>query len=92
MECQSAGKGVPAMGAKKAGKRKRAKVRRDEEVYFVVQITDWDWSFSFGAGWRRDIDREPYSDYRHLHVKGSYCGQRRSRRKRQSWSSCLRLH
>jgi hypothetical protein len=58
------------MAAKKAGKRTRAKAQRDEEVYFVVEITDWEWSFSFGVGWRRDIDREPYSDYRHLHIKG----------------------
>lgn len=58
------------MAAKAKGKRKGARKPKDEVVYYVVEITDWEWSLSFGVGWRKDIDREPYSDYRHLHVKG----------------------
>lgn len=52
-----------------AGKKRRA-AKRDETIQYVVEIADWDWSLSFGIGWRRDIEREPYSDYRHLHIKG----------------------
>lgn len=58
------------MAAKAAAKRKRAKARQDEHLHYVIEITGWDWSFSFGLGWRRDIDGEPYSDFRHLHIKG----------------------
>ena len=54
-----------------AQKSNRPKRARNDAVYYVVEITDWDWSFSFGLGWRRDIDRGPYSDYRHLTVKGN---------------------
>ena len=59
-----------AMARKPATTRKRSKASGDDVAYYVVEISDWDWSFSFGVGWRRDIDRGPYSDYRHLAVKG----------------------
>lgn len=52
-----------------SGKRKRLRSSGDDVIYYV-EISDWDWSFRFGVGWRRDIDRGPYSDYRHLVVKG----------------------
>ena len=43
---------------------------RDEPVYYVVEVSDWAWSLMFGVSPRRDIDRGPYSDYRHLHLYG----------------------
>ena len=52
--------------SKKARKKKPAA----EILHYLVEITDWDWSFSFGIGWRKEIQREPFSDYRHLHIRG----------------------
>ncbi|MGW1425759.1 hypothetical protein ACWAT4_37155 [Bradyrhizobium manausense] len=35
---------------------------------YIIQIVDWDWSYSFGINDPRYDDR-PYSDYRHLVVR-----------------------
>jgi hypothetical protein len=55
----------------------RRKVRRkgrspaSEFGSHVIAIDDWDWSFSFGVSQTRfDFDEGPYSDYRHLHLRG----------------------
>ena len=37
--------------------------------YYIVQITDWDWSYSFGLN-ATTFDNRHYSDYRHLLVRG----------------------
>jgi hypothetical protein len=55
---------------KKTPRRKtKRKKTRNETVYYVMEITDWDWSFMFGVSPRRDMDG-PYSDYRHLDLRG----------------------
>ncbi|QOZ24128.1 hypothetical protein [Bradyrhizobium sp. CCBAU 51753] len=36
---------------------------------YIVQIDDWDWSYSFGVNEDR-YDKRPYSDYRHMVVLG----------------------
>lgn len=55
---------------KTAKRRKRRRVRpRNDPVYYVVEVTEWDWSFMFGVSPRRDMDG-PYSDYRHLNLSG----------------------
>lgn len=59
--------------AKEATKpKKRARPRRkpeDESIYYVVQIDDWEWGFSFGINSMRDRD-DPYHDFRHLNLTG----------------------
>lgn len=49
-------------------KRRRGR-RREDPIYYVVEVTEWDWSFMFGVSPRRDMDG-PYSDYRHLTLSG----------------------
>lgn len=38
-------------------------------VDYVVQITDWDWSYSFGLN-SAPHDNRRYNDYRHLLIRG----------------------
>jgi hypothetical protein len=38
--------------------------------YYIVQITNWDWSYSFSVNVPKWEDRR-YSDYRHLLVRGN---------------------
>ena len=38
--------------------------------YYIVQITEWDWSYSFSVNVPKWDDRR-YSDYRHLLVRGN---------------------
>ena len=40
-----------------------------EVSYYIMQIADWDWSYHFGVNAARHDDR-PYSDYRHLLLRG----------------------
>ena len=55
---------------KLARRKKRWRRRsRDDPVYYVVEVTEWDWSLMFGISPRRDMDG-PYSDYRHLNLRG----------------------
>jgi len=55
---------------KPAHRRKRRRGRpRDDPVYYVVEVAEWDWSLMFGISPRRDMDG-PYSDYRHLNLRG----------------------
>jgi hypothetical protein len=49
-------------------KRKRS-VRKPEAVYYVLEISGWEWSFSFGINSMKYRD-DPYSDFRHLHLYG----------------------
>lgn len=54
-----------------AGRKVRQRSKAQEEaVYYVVELSDWDWSFMFGVSNARNIDHGPYSDYRHLHLYG----------------------
>lgn len=54
-----------------AGTKRKPGRPRDQTIYYVIEIADWDWSLMFGASNARHIDRGPYSDYRHLHVEGT---------------------
>jgi len=38
-------------------------------VYYIVQITEWDWSYSFSVNVPNWEDRR-FSDYRHLLIRG----------------------
>jgi hypothetical protein len=63
--------GEPRKRTERKRKRRRRPGRRDEIVYYVVAIEDWDWSFYFSAGQqsRRAAERR-YQEYRHLEVTG----------------------
>lgn len=52
-------------------RKKRARgPPRIESVYYVVEVTDWDWSLWFGVS--NIPEREgPYDDYRHLDLRGT---------------------
>jgi hypothetical protein len=50
-------------------RRKPKRRQRDRNVYYVVEIETWDWSYSFGLDKTRHRD-EPYGEYRHLKIKG----------------------
>lgn len=52
--------------AKKRKKRRRKP--REATVYYVFEINDWEWSFSFGINTMKD-ERDPYMDFRHLHLR-----------------------
>ena len=57
---------------KKAKPRKKSRHRnpRAEFISYVLEIKEWDWSFSFGVNVRQDRDG-PYFDFRHLHLRGT---------------------
>jgi hypothetical protein len=57
--------------AKRAAKPKNGRRRAAApSIWFVVAVESWDWGFSFGVEKRSERDA-PYSDYRHLHVRGN---------------------
>lgn len=39
-------------------------------TFYIIQITDWDWSYSFGGLNTTTFDDRRYSDYRNLLVRG----------------------
>jgi hypothetical protein len=43
-------------------------------VHHILEINDWNWTFSFGANESGDIDG-PYWDYRHLELRCSMLGR-----------------
>lgn len=64
--------GVAVMTVKPATKAKPRRGRKpaqSEAVWYVIAIEGWDWRFSFGVEWRKD-SADPYSDYRHLKLRG----------------------
>jgi hypothetical protein len=50
-------------------RRKSKRRRRELNVYYVVEIDNWDWSYSFGLDESRYRD-EPYREFRHLTLTG----------------------
>ncbi|GMO93551.1 hypothetical protein [Bradyrhizobium sp. TM239] len=54
--------------ARKTRKKRRARPELSS-VYYVVQITDWDWSYGFSVNVPKWEERR-YSDYRHLLIRG----------------------
>lgn len=59
----------PVATATKA--RPETRKRRDEPVTYDIRIETWDWSYSFGISHRREQGKDPYDDFRHLHLKGT---------------------
>jgi hypothetical protein len=53
-------------------KKVRAKRRVELPTTYVLRITGWDWSFSFGLNHAPRLSTDPYSDYRHLVVTGEF--------------------
>ncbi|RXT40267.1 hypothetical protein [Bradyrhizobium betae] len=51
--------------------------------YYILQITDWDWSYHFGVNAARHDDRR-YSDYRHLLVRGEVLRPSKLRQKAEA--------
>jgi hypothetical protein len=49
---------------------KRKRQSRQSTSYYILEITDWDWDYHFGLNTSR-YDDLAYSDYRHLHVRGT---------------------
>ena len=54
---------------KKAPRGRRRTHPRNERVDYVLEIKDWDWSFSFGLNYKPERDG-PYYDFRHLELRG----------------------
>lgn len=51
-------------------RRKRRRRALPEHVGYLVEVSRWDWSFSFGISHdKRQAD--PYSEYRHLAIHGN---------------------
>jgi len=48
---------------------KQRRTAEDKFTRYIVEVNDWDWSFSFGLQ-RGRRSAEPYADYRHLHIEG----------------------
>ncbi len=51
-------------------RKRRRGSQREDTVYYVLEIKDWEWSFSFGVNPTKYGDG-PYSDYRHLQLRGN---------------------
>jgi hypothetical protein len=51
-------------------KKRRQKPQHDMPVYYVVQISRWDWSYSFSLNATR-YRQGPYLEFRHLHIWGT---------------------
>lgn len=51
-------------------RRKRPRSQTTEIITYIVQITGWDWSYSFGLNGLLHSDAH-YSDHRHLQVLGT---------------------
>ncbi|MDA9420972.1 hypothetical protein [Bradyrhizobium sp. CCBAU 53380] len=53
----------------KPTRKKRRRSQREPEVYYVVAIEGWDWSYSLSLNTdRKAVD--PYHEFRHLQVRG----------------------
>ncbi|MDA9445634.1 MULTISPECIES: hypothetical protein [unclassified Bradyrhizobium] len=53
----------------KPTRKKRRRSQREPDVYYVVAIDGWDWSYSLSLNTdRRAVD--PYQEFRHLQVRG----------------------
>lgn len=53
----------------KAPRKQRRRRPREEIVYYVFVIENWDWGYSLSLnGERQPID--PFHEFRHLHVRG----------------------
>ena len=50
--------------------KKRRTPQRDMPVYYVVQISCWDWSYSLSLNATR-YRQGPYLEFRHLHIWGT---------------------
>jgi len=51
-------------------RKRRGSRGRDDPIYYVVEVAEWEWSLMFGVNQRPDRDG-PYSDYRHLNLRGN---------------------
>lgn len=62
---------APADPPKRAKTKPKRKPTSFKTAYYVVEITSWEWDFSFGINKVPKLVEEPYADYRHLVVKGA---------------------
>lgn len=53
----------------KLTRRKRKRRPREEDIYYVVAIEDWDWGYSLSLNTERNAS-DPYHEFRHLQVWG----------------------
>jgi hypothetical protein len=51
-------------------RKKQRRSKAPQLVFYIVQITGWDWSYSFGVSGAAYRD-EKYSDFRHLEIRGT---------------------
>ena len=49
--------------------RRKSKRRLNLNIYYVVEIDNWDWGYNFGLDESRYRD-EPYREFRHLRLTG----------------------
>ena len=50
-------------------KKRRRKQAQTDPISYLVEIENWDWSYSFGINDPKHFD-DPYSEYRHLQIVG----------------------
>jgi len=48
---------------------RKQRLPANEVVRYVLEISDWDWNFSFGVNSSKH-DADPYWDFRHLQISG----------------------
>lgn len=51
-------------------RKKRPRKPPEEDVYYVIAVESWEWSYYFSINRMKDR-KDPYSDYRHLHLFGT---------------------
>ena len=51
-------------------RKRRGGWRDDDPIYYVVEVVEWEWSLTIGVNQRADRNG-PYSDYRHLNLRGN---------------------
>jgi hypothetical protein len=61
----------------KARPRTKPSQRRDEHVYYILEIMSWRWNLSFGIAHEPRRDPDPYDDVRHLTIQARFTRPRR---------------
>lgn len=51
--------------------RPKPRKRREGPVTYDIRIEAWEWSYSFGVSHRPQQGKDPYEDFRHLHLNGT---------------------
>lgn len=69
-------------------RKPRRKSKAPQVAFYIVQITGWDWSYSFGVNSTSYRDTK-YNEYRHLHVFGTLLIPGKIKIEKSNWSFFL---